>query len=379
MVVGALASLSGGSGAASGAILYSPVVTVVGNGNPTTSGVGYTTSIATYLPNVAAQAGPQGILAFNSSASGSRLVTSASATSESTLTNNPGVSDAAALGLSFAGTVYTYSAGYDAADGTASVNSSGTNANRSLGRATLSGYSVTGATVLQTQATAYNNNNIRGATGDDSAVNPAIYSAGTGTTASTAGWRNFSSNSQLSTTPTNVRTVELLGGKMFGSTGSGTTGIYLVDPAGVTAASLFIGTTSSPYEFALFNDTSNASATLGYNTCYVTDDAVGIQKYVYNGSAWTLAYTLKETGVNYRGLAGQKDAATGLFTLFVSTADGTKLEQVTDNGTAASAAFTTLATAAPNTVFRGVALTIPAPGSLALLGFGGLVALRRRR
>lgn len=377
MVVGALASLSG---AASGAILYSPVVTVVGDGVSTTGSMGFTTTIATYLPSVSGQLAPQGSFAYNSGGSGTRLVNSYSASSEGSLTNNPAVSDAAALGLAYGGSVYAYSAGYDAANGTATVNSTATNAPRAIGRASLSGYSITGATVLQTQtqATAYNNNNFRGATGTDADVGPSLYSAGTGSTTSTAGWRNFSTNTQLSASPTNVRTVELLGGNLFGTTGSGTTGIYLIDPAGLTPASLFIGTTSSPYEFALFNDSANANSTLGYNTAYVTDDAIGIQKYIYNGSAWTLAYTLKETGVNYRGLAGQKDADTGLFTLFVSTSDGTKLEQVTDIGV--NSPFTVLATAGANTVFRGVALTsIPTPGSLALLGIGGLAMIRRRR
>ncbi len=386
---------------ASAGLLFNPVVTVIGDGTNTGSGLGVTTTDSVYLNSVASQAAPLSSAAYNSSAAGTRLVNSFSATSEGSLTNNPGISDAAAQGVSYSGTAFVYNAGYDAADNTASVNGTAANANRSLGQINVTASLATGATVLktQTQATAYNNNNIRGATGDNTGTN--IYSAGTASTASLGGWRNFNTNTILSATPTNVRTVELLGGNLYGSTGSGNTGIYQIDPTGATAATPFIVTGSSaspshsPYEFALFDDLTNAATINGYNVAYIADDAGGsgatgggIEKWTFNGatSTWSLAYILQDTTTTfYRGLAGEKDPTTGLVTLFASTADGLKLQQVTDNGVGEASPFTTLASfvAADNRVFRGVALapiSVPEPSTclLAIMGVGGAMVMRRR-
>jgi hypothetical protein len=395
LAVGLLATSTASAG-----LLFNPVVTVVGDGTNITSGVGVTTTDRVYLNSVASQVAPLSSAAYNSSTAGTRLVNSFSASSEGSLTNNPGISDAAAQGVSYAGTAFVYNAGYDAADNTASVNGTAANANRSLGQINVTASLATGATVLktQTQATAYNNNNIRGATGDNTGTN--IYSAGTASTAALGGWRNFNTNTILSSTPTNVRTVELLGGNLYGSTGSGNTGIYQVDPTGATAATPFIITGSSaspshsPYEFALFDDLTNTSTINGYNVAYIADDAGGsgatgggIEKWTYNGTAWSQAYILQDTTTTfYRGLAGEKDPATGLVTLFASTADGLKLQQVTDNGVGAASPFTTLASfvAADNRVFRGVALapvSVPEPSTclLAIMAaIGGTVAMRRR-
>ncbi len=384
---------------ASAGLLYNPATTVVGDGTNTTSGTGVTTSVYIYKNSIAAQGAPVSSTPYNSSAIGTRLVNSFSATSEGSLTNNPGISDAAAKGLSYAGTAFVYGSGYDAADNTANVNGTTANANRSLGQVNVTASLATGATVLktQTQASAYNNNNIRGATGDNTGTN--LYSAGTSGTASTGGWRNFVTNTQLpSGTQTNTRTVELLGGNLFGSTGTGSTvGIYMLDAAGVNPATTYIttGTSSnhSPFEFALFDDLTNPSTLNGYNVAYIADDggngtaAGGIEKWTYNGTSWTQAYILKDstlaTGVFYRGLAGESDASTGLVTLFASTSDGLKLQQMTDTG--ANSTFTTLAsfTANDNHVFRGVALApipVPEPSAwlLAAIAATGAVGLRQR-
>lgn len=367
-------------------LLYDPIVTVVGNGSAPVGGTGYTTAIDLYKHSVLAQPLPTSSVAYNSGALGQRLVTSGTATSEGSLTNNPALADAAAKGLPFTGTGYAYSAGYDAADATASVNSSGTNADRAVGRIDVGFNAVSFARVLQTypQAAVYNNNNIRGANGGDSSADATVslYSAGTGT-AALAGWRDFRTNTQLpSGTLTNVRTVETLGGRLFGSTGSGTIGIYLLDPAGVNPASLYIGTGSSrsPYEFALFLDPTNPNSIEGFNLAYIADDSTnfrGIQKWVFDGTAWNQAYTLGETGVAYRGLAGQYDPDTEAFTLFATSGEtsGNRLVQVTDFGP--SSPVDTLATAPTGYIFRGVALApVPEPGALALLvGAAGAVGL----
>jgi hypothetical protein len=61
---------------------------------------------------------------------------------------------------------------------------------------------------------------------------------------------------------------------------------------------------------------------------YIADDGNasaadgGIQKWTWNGTIWSLAYVLKDAGLTTpanRGLAGQLDAATGLFTLYTDS------------------------------------------------------------
>src|SRR5262249_14548737 len=156
------------------------------------------------------------------------------------------------------------------------------------------------------QAAAYDNNNIRSATGDDAASN--YWMGGTGTTATTAGWRYFNTNTQTSATVTNVRSTEIRSGQLFGSTASGTRGIDsigsgLPTTSGNTATNLInTGSSSSPYEFVLIDDPSNTASTVttfGFDTAYIADDSAtgsggGIQKWVWNGSAWSLAYTLSD-------------------------------------------------------------------------------------
>jgi hypothetical protein len=189
---------------------------------------------------------------------------------------------------------------------------------------------VSGATVpvTQTNATAYDNNNFRSATGDDAAAK--FWTGGTGTAAN-AGWRYFNTNTQTSATVTNVRTTEIRNGQLFGSTGSGTRGIYSVgtglpQTSGNTATVLVnTGASSSPYEFVLIDDPNNAASTattFGYDTAYVADDSSigaangGIQKWVWNGTAWSNPYTLSDGVGGNRGLAGQLDPDTGKVTLW---------------------------------------------------------------
>jgi hypothetical protein len=171
----------------SAGLLFNPVVTVVGDGT-NIGAAGVSTADSVYLNSVASQAAPLSSASFNSGAAGTRLVNTFNSSSEGTLSNNPGVSDAAAQGASYAGPAYVYNAGYDAPDNTAAVNGAAANANRSLGQINVTASLATGATVLktQTQATAYAASNIRSATGDNTGTN--LYSAGTSGTGSTAGW-----------------------------------------------------------------------------------------------------------------------------------------------------------------------------------------------
>jgi hypothetical protein len=252
-----------------------------------------------------------------------------------------------------------------------------------------------GATVgiTKTQATTFANNNIRGVTGDNAAT--VFWGAGAGS-GSTPGFRyvDASNNNQLSSTVTNGRGVEILNGQLFGTTGAGTNhGLYAIGTGqptttGQTATPLITSTTSSPYEFVLIDDPTNAVSTtgsFGFDTAYIADDSVpasggGIQKYTWSGSAWVAAYTMNgglTTGA--RGLAGQLDLDTNQVVLWTTSTDNVSLYQITDTGV--NSAFMKIADAPTNTVFRGVALApAPEPGSIALLaGAATLTGPRRRR
>ncbi len=319
---------------------------------------------------------------------------------EGGLANNPTLASDAAQGIADTGTAYAYSAGYNAADGAAY-----TTADRSVGVVTVGPTLLSNATILQTQTAANSYpstpsvSTIRSAVGSDTGSGP-VYTGG----GSVGGWRNFTSGTSTEIgTLANVRNVKALGSQLFGSTGSGTTvGVYLLNPGASTATSwISIGTSSSnsPYEFALFDDTNNSNTSNGYNVAYIADSGTvtgevlgtggGIEKWTWNGTAWSRAYTIYDPNLSstdtgfkgYWGLAGELDSGTGNVALFATTNDGKYLEQFTDSlnsGTqsATDASVMTLATAGANYGFRGVALApVPEPGTFALLGIGAMMGL----
>jgi hypothetical protein len=305
------------------------------------------------------------------------------------------------LTLSGNGT-YLTAVGYAAPAGTTAVAGTASSAtNRVIDRINISGpttsaSSIDSSTLLQD---AYSGSNIRSAVTTNGTT---FYTAGTGSSGTTAGIRQatFGTNvttTQLESSPTNTRVVNLDPfdtANIYFSSASGTfQGISSVPVGGGTATELpGFPTASGPssYDF-LF-----ASAT----TLYVADDRAtasggGLQKWTLVGSTWTLQYTLS-TGLSagLRGLAGV--TVGGNETFFATSADSaTKLVTITDaisNTTAPATSFTTLATAGTNEAFRGVeylpnttvftGAAAPEPSGVVsmLLGVGvlGLIAIRRR-
>ncbi|MGZ3941892.1 MAG: T9SS type A sorting domain-containing protein [Bacteroidia bacterium] len=160
----------------------------------------------------------------------------------------------------------------------------------------------------------------------------------------------------VSTTVANERGVNIFNNKLYFSTGSGTHGIYQVGAgappttSGNTATNIInSGASGSPQAFEI-NKTSDV--------CYVADDqassAGGIQKWTYNGTSWTLAYTLG-TGVTNIGARGVTvDWSTPNPTIYGTSAEssGNRVFKIVDAGAGSSA--TTLVTASTNTIFRGI-------------------------
>jgi hypothetical protein len=182
-----------------------------------------------------------------------------------------------------------------------------------------------------------------------------FWTAGTASSAATAGWRYFNLNTQLYSTVTNTRTVQIRNGQLFGSSDS-------LSTVGIAA----IGSEAG------------------------TGDA-GIQKWIWNGTAWTHAYSILSSNTadtGYTGLAVQLDTTNDSAILWATTAGGARLEQFTDllgdtSATSADASEITLATAPANDLFRGVALSpvaVPEPSALVLgaVGLASLIRARRR-
>jgi hypothetical protein len=305
-------------------------------------------------------------LNLSTGAAGARLTNSGSATSEGALTRS-------------ADGRYLTIAGYNAALGTAAVvgTASATTA-RSVARVDFN-QSATFANF-----DAYTGNNVRSAVSNDGSQ---FYLGGTsgtngGVRLGTTGPATVQVNNTGTGIGTNIRIVNIFNGDLYFSTGSGTPGIGIWKTNGLPGASTpftqVLSLTGSPYDY-WFADA---------NTLFVTDDTggasiAGIRKYVNSGSGFTLASSIfldATTGTNKigaRGLTGRIEG--GQTVLYATTADTTanRLIRVVDGTTPA---VTTLATAGTNFAFRGVELApIPTPGTVALAGIAGMLALGRRR
>jgi hypothetical protein len=207
---------------------------------------------------------------------------------------------------------------------------------------------------------------IRGAVTIDGS---AFWICGTGGSSGNGGvWRELlglNGGTQLMSSPGSVRVVNIFSGQLYGSSGAGgfasvvTIGNGTPDSIGLTATVPPGLPTSgaSPYGFLFFD----RGPVAGLDTLYVADDRAagsggGIQKWTFNGSTWTLQATFTNgisTGV--RGLAGE--VVGGRVVLYATTtqAGQNTLVRVVDDGTT-TPAISVIATAAANTVYRGVAM-----------------------
>ena len=252
---------------------------------------------------------------------------------------------------------YLVLAGYDASPGgSASLSgTTGTTVGRTVGRVDASG-AIDTSTVLTDFASG---NNPRGVASDNGSSFYVDGGAG-GIRYATLG---ATTSTQLSTTVTNLRADEIFNGQLYVSSQSGafrlaTVGTGEPTTSGQTITNLpgFPTATGSPYAF-FFADLSASVA--GLDTLYVADDAAGIQKYGLVGGNWTLEGTIVASGV--RGLTGFVSG--GQVQLYGTTGGSTatgggaiySFTDATGYGNTASGTAMQIATAAPNTAFRGVA------------------------
>ncbi len=250
--------------------------------------------------------------------------------------------------------------GYDTTLATTSL-ASNANVYRALFSALPSG--ALSNVVKLSQTLVYNTNNLRGAT----AAGTRYFGAGTATTAARGGVQYMvgtTTANQVTSTTTNVRTVQVFNGQLYYSTGSGTVGVYAVgtgipNSTGNTSTIIHTGAgLSSPYGFSISPDA---------NTLYVADDAAGIYRFTRTGGAGSFASPTQITSLKCRGIS--VDYTTTPYTIYATTATGTKLctscnaysdslIKVVDAG--AGSSISLLAVAPANKNFRAVTFT-PTP------------------
>lgn len=356
MVLGcaAVAALAGSTFAQTPLLPNNLVVVRVGTGSAslTTSATPVSLlEVGTGLAGASASGTVRQIISLNSSAAGTKLQVGGSSSTEGY------------IGGALGGNVFALG-GYDAA-------SSSGNANTITARSSALLDWTTGVVSLST---------FSGASGQAQRSQ---------TTDGTTVWNGTSTN--VSTTggaaiqTGNFRNANIYKNDLYVSTGSATSplsiGIMRFSglPTGSASSTSFIATgstgtgTASPYDFTFADD----------NTVYIADDRTivtggGLQKWTLNAGNWTLAYTLT-TGLTsgLRGVGLGRDGS-GNAVIYVTDAAASNngLWAVTDTGSAS--AFTKLADAGTNRVFRGIEL-VPTPGAATLMGLGLIAAGRRRR
>ncbi len=351
------------------------------------TGTGSLTSAATavYLDEYTTAGTLVQSVAMPTSVSGSNhmLTASGTATSEGELT------------LSTDGK-YLVLTGYDAATGTAGIASTtSASVKRTVGVVNVATGVADTSTVLNTFST----NNIRTAVSTNG-TDLWVAGANTGVVYTTVG--NGGTMTTVSSTITNNRQLEIFGGQLYSSTGSGTAAhIEKVGTGLPTTNQAMTGLTGIPgsgsqYSFFMADLNNNVA---GMDTLYVADDtsgtAGGIIKYSLVGGTWVANGQISTGSDAYRGLTGE--VVNGQVELFATglggsgASGGGKLVTITDtsgwdatiNGTATT--LVSLGTT-NNEAFRGVVYLpntvapVPEADSIALMALGmGLVGFLARR
>jgi hypothetical protein len=177
---------------------------------------------------------------------------------------------------------------------------------------------------------------------------------------------------QILAAPDNVRQVALFGDRLYGCSGaSPTAGVFTIGNGrptiGIQEVAMLMDTPRSdlsPYAFALFD----LDATVpGLDALYVADDRSperdgdggGIQKWTLRAGTWSRVATFTSVGsgsASFRGLTATRTPAGVALVASTAEASGNRLVAFVDDGSPNPTGIV-VATAATNTVFRGVALS----------------------
>ncbi|MCX8019335.1 MAG: T9SS type A sorting domain-containing protein [Chitinophagaceae bacterium] len=259
------------------------VITRVGDGSTTLNSAAHPVSLLEYTNSGTATTN---VVNFPSGSSGIRLTQSGTATSEGYIT------------VSQNGNFITV-AGYDAATGTTNIANStlpGTIGNVDINDISSPDLSYR---FNRSSGNAYVSNNFRTAVTTNGTE---FWGSGTGNSG-TGGVRYLNTNSspasgtQVSTTVTNTRVIQIYGGELYVSSGSnpirlGKVGNGLPTNSGSSITNLpglpGSGSKLDPYGFVFFDRDPSIS---GYDLLYVasfgSSDTSGILKYSFDGTTWT--------------------------------------------------------------------------------------------
>lgn len=255
---------------------------------------------------------------------------------------------------------YVLLAGYDALVGTPLVSSTTSDVvPRVVGRVDAA-FAIDTSTSL---GLAFSASNVRGAASSNGI---ALWISGNSATTGGVHYATLgaSSTTQILVDPLNTRCVSVAAGQLYATSGAGVfvnvfeVGSGLPMSSGQLAASLpgLPTANASPYSFALLD---RAPGVAGVDTLYVADDrgpasGGGIQKWTFNGASWSLSATWSDGTSGVRGLAAAPEGSGVRIVATTTEASANKLITILDD-IGSPPNVTVSATAAPNTVFRGVA------------------------
>lgn len=281
-------------------------------------------------------------------------------------------------------------AGYDAIPLVANISTSTTDPNRTIARVDAAGNIDISTSFNATTGNAYIRNSIRSVTSIDGT---SFWASGTGNTSSggvrylTLGQDNVA-GTQISTTITNSRNIQIVNDQLYISAQSGairvaTVGTGIPTTSGQTITNLPANiptATTSPVSFIFFDrDASVSGPDLLYFLSQIgTAGEFGLFKYSYDGTTWTSRGSLADATTNNSqasGLTGYLNCS-GNVVLYLTRATGstavpTEIRTYTDNaaynatmtsgGTSILASSTLLVSAGTNYAFRGITMA-PAQG-----------------
>ena len=285
-------------------------------------------------------------IAMPTSVSGSqlRLTASGTATSEGGITRS-------------ADGRFLLVTGYDANPGTASIAST----NSATVARVVGVVDVAGNINTSTSTTSFSGNNIRSAI---SSNGTDIWMAGANTGVVYTQLGGSGAGTVVSSTNTNNRQINIFAGQLYASMQSGSNRLMSIDSGlptgtGQTMTQLPGISTANPFQF-FFADLS--ASVPGVDTVYVADDtgSTGVQKYSLVGGNWVLTGSAGGAS-SFRGVTGVVNGST--VTLYATRSSGSgansQIYVINDtsgyNGTL-TATPSVIASAAPNTAIRGIAL-----------------------
>ena len=217
-----------------------------------------------------------------------------------------------------------------------------------------------------TQLAAFDTADFRGAASNDGT---SFWTSGAGNVGEGTPYVAYASTgavTDLSTTPTNTRVVQVFGGQVYVSTSSGAfhgvsmVGTGLPTTTGQTTTLLpgMPVDAGSAYGFAMLDDDASVN---GLDVLYIADDGAGgstmpgINKWVFNGTTWTkiATFTNGSSGA-FRGVTAYIDGAN---IVVLGTDTSSNVVKYADDGNNTNPTGTVLATAPTNTAYRGIAIS----------------------